>query len=212
MTVEAKICGVTTPEALRAAAKGGARFVGFVFYAPSPRHLTPEAALALTEAALPPVGKVGLFVDAADEAIAKVVTRVPLDLLQLHGSESPARVAAIRKRFHLPVMKAIRLGAAADVGEAKPYEEVADRLLFDAKGTPGSLPGGTGQAFEWEWLSGYQGRLPWVLSGGLNASNVAEAVRRSGARSVDVSSGVEDTPGHKDPALIAEFLSVLTSL
>ncbi len=212
MTVEAKICGITSPEAVTAAAEGGSRFVGFVFYAPSPRDLTLKAARTLAASVPSPIQKVGLFVDAADEAIARVLGEVPLDCLQLHGEESPARIKAIRERFGLPVMKAIRIGAASDVEKVAPYLDVADRLLFDALGPAGSLPGGTGQVFEWEWLSGHDWPLPWMLSGGLNASNVADAVRRSGARAVDVSSGVEDKPGHKDPGRIAEFLSAVAGL
>jgi len=212
MTVEAKICGVATPEALATAVEGGAQFVGFVFYPPSPRHLAVAAARDLALATAAGVQKVGLFVDATDAEMAAVCEAVPLDLLQLHGEETPARVAAVRAQFGLPVMKAIRLGAAEDVAKAAAYSDVADRLLFDARGPAGSLPGGRGQAFEWKWLLGHDGPLPWMLSGGLNASNVAMAVRQSGARAVDVSSGVEDKPGHKDPKRIAEFLSALAAL
>jgi len=212
MTVEAKICGITTPDALGAAVEGGAKFVGFVFYGPSPRNLSPDVARRLADATPATVQKVGLFVDATDVAMASVCETVPLDFLQLHGEETPERVAAIREKFALPVIKAIRLGAASDVTRAMAYLEVADRLLFDARGPVGSLPGGRGRAFEWEWLLGREWPMPWLLSGGLNASNVAQAVRLSGARAVDVSSGVEDRPGHKDPRRIAEFLSALSAL
>jgi len=204
MTIEAKICGIATPDALGAAVEGGAKFVGFVFYGPSPRNLSPDVARRLADATPATVQKVGLFVDATDVAMASVCETVPLDFLQLHGEETPERVAAIREKFALPVIKAIRLGAASDV--------TRDRLLFDARGPVGSLPGGRGQAFEWEWLLGYDGSIPWLLSGGLNASNVANAVRLSGACAVDVSSGVEDRTGHKDPRRIAEFLSALSAL
>jgi len=212
MIVEAKICGVISADAVAAAAKGGSRFVGFVFYAPSPRNLAIEAARTLASVVPPSIQKVGLFVDAANEAIAQVLNEVPLDCLQLHGEESPARVKAIRERFGLPVMKAIRIGARLDIEKAATYLNVADRLLFDALGPDGGPPGGTGQSFEWEWLLGHDWPLPWMLSGGLNASNVADAVRRSGSRAVDVSSGVEDKPGHKDPGQIAEFLLAITDL
>lgn len=210
--IEVKICGITTPQALAAAAEGGARYVGFVFYAPSPRNLAVPAARSLAAATPPGVQKVGLFVDAADGDIEAVCKAVPLDFLQLHGDETPQRVAAVRAKFALPVIKAVRLGTAADVAQAEAYQVVADRLLFDARGPVGSLPGGRGQAFEWEWLLGHDWAVPWMLSGGLNASNVAKAVRQSGARAVDVSSGVEDRPGHKDPDRIAEFLAVLATL
>ncbi|PCJ56677.1 MAG: phosphoribosylanthranilate isomerase [Rhodospirillaceae bacterium] len=212
MTIEAKICGIATPDALGAAVEGGAKFVGFVFYGPSPRNVSPDVARRLADATPATVQKVGLFVDATDGAMASVCETVPLDFLQLHGEETPERVAAIREKFALPVIKAIRLGAASDVSRADAYLEVADRLLFDARGPVGSLPGGRGQAFEWEWLLGYDGSIPWLLSGGLNASNVANAVRLSGACAVDVSSGVEDRPGHKDPRRIAEFLSAVSAL
>ncbi|MCE2509697.1 MAG: phosphoribosylanthranilate isomerase [Alphaproteobacteria bacterium] len=212
MTVEAKICGITSADAVTAATEGGARFVGFVFYEPSPRNLTLAAARGLAAVVPSSIRKVGLFVDAVDTAIAQVLAEVPLDVLQLHGEEPPERIAAIRKQFGLPVMKAIRIGVKSDVAKAASYLEVADRLLFDAKGPAGGLPGGTGQAFDWKWLSSYDGSLPWMLSGGLNASNVKEAVRQSGARAVDVSSGVEDKPGHKDPGRIAEFLSAVADL
>ena len=212
MTVEAKICGIATQDALGAAVDKGAKFVGFVFYAPSPRNVSPGVARGLADATPAGVQKVGLFVDATDGEIASVCEAVPLDFLQLHGEETPARVAAIRATFALPVIKAIRLGAASDVSRAEAYLKVADRLLFDARGPAGSLPGGRGQAFEWEWLLGHDWPIPWLLSGGLNASNVARAVRLSGARAVDVSSGVEDRPGHKDPRRIAEFLSAVSAL
>ncbi|MGB8275146.1 MAG: phosphoribosylanthranilate isomerase [Alphaproteobacteria bacterium] len=215
MAVTVKICGVNSAEAARAAAEAGAGLVGFVFYAPSPRFVTAEQAAGL--AALIPAGvlKVGLFVDAGDADIARMKERVALDMLQLHGAETPSRVAEVKARFGLPVMKAVPIAAAADVEAAKAFETVADRLLFDAKPPKtmvGALPGGNALAFDWQLLSGRRWKAPWMLSGGLTAENLAEAVRISGARAVDVSSGVEDRPGHKDPTRIRAFLAAAKGL
>ncbi len=215
MTVEAKICGVNTPEALRAAIGGGAHYVGFVFYPPSPRSLTPEEAAPLAQAASGGVVRVGLFVDADDETLEQTIRRVPLDLLQLHGRETPERVGAIRRRFGLPVMKAIPVAAQADLDAAAPYIRVADRLLFDAKppkDMKNALPGGNAVSFDWTLLSGRTWPLPWMLSGGLDPQNVAEAVRVAGAAAVDVSSGVEERPGLKDPQRIGLFLKSVRAL
>lgn len=215
MTVEAKICGVNTPEALRAAVEGGAHYVGFVFYPPSPRSLTPEEAAPLARAASGGVVRVGLFVDADDETLEQTIRRVPLDLLQLHGRETPERVGAIRRRFGFPVMKAIPVAARADLDAAAPYMKVADRLLFDAKppkDMKNALPGGNAVSFDWTLLSGRTWPLPWMLSGGLDPQNVAEAVRIAGASAVDVSSGVEERPGRKDPQRIGLFLKSVRAL
>jgi phosphoribosylanthranilate isomerase len=215
MALTVKICGINSPEALRAAAEAGAEFVGLVFYPPSPRHVTIEQAAAL--AALVPAGvlKVGLFVDADDAAIARVLERVPLDLLQLHGRETAERVREVRERFGLPVMKAIPVASPQDVETAREFEGVADRLLFDAKPPKTmeeALPGGNALRFDWELLRGRRWKVAWMLSGGLLASNLAEAVGITGARAVDVSSGVEDRPGHKDPARIRAFLAAAKRL
>ena len=215
MTVEAKICGVSSADAVAAALAHGAAFLGFVFFPPSPRNVTPAQAAAL--AALLPDGviKVGLFVEPDDATLETTLAGTPIDLIQLHGAEPPARVAEVRRRTRLPVMKAIKVATRADLETARAYEEAADRLLFDAK-TPesvaGALPGGMGAAFDWHLLEGRAWRRPWMLSGGLDAGNLAEAVRISGASAVDVSSGVEDSPGHKDPAAIAAFLDVVATL
>ena len=209
MPVEAKICGINTPEALDAAVRHGAAYVGFVFYPPSPRALTPEAAAPLAHAAAGSVRRVGLFVDADDSAIARTLALAPLDLLQFHGSETPARVRAVRERFGLPVMKAVPVAGPEDIEAAGAYLAAADLLLFDAKpprDMKGALPGGNALSFDWQLLAGRRWPLPWMLSGGLTAENVAEAVRISGARAVDVSSGVEERPGRKDPARISAFL------
>ena len=215
MPVQAKICGINSAAAMRAAVEGGADFVGLVFYPPSPRAVTAEAAAAL--AALVPAGiaKVGLFVDIDDATLDGITAAVPLDLLQLHGAETPARVAEIRRRTGLPAMKAIKVAAAADVAAAEAYLGTADRLLFDAKapsGMKGALPGGNALKFDWELIAGRAWPLPWMLSGGLDARNVAEAVRVAGAPAVDVSSGVESAPGAKDCARIRDFLNVVKAL
>lgn len=210
MAIEVKICGINSSEAAKAAARSGADFVGFVFYADSPRNVTPEQAAAIAGALPPHVKKVAVFVDADDETIAGVLVKLRFNMLQLHGDETPARAAAVKARFGLPVMKAIKLAAASDLKAARGYYKAADRLLFDAKPpaeTPGALPGGNALAFDWELLRGYASLVPWMLSGGLTPENVAEAIRISGAKAVDVSSGVEDRPGHKDAAKIARFIA-----
>jgi phosphoribosylanthranilate isomerase len=215
MSVKAKICGVNGPAAVTAAVSGGAGFIGFVFYAPSPRAVTPEAAAALAAALPPDVMKVGLLVDDSDDRIAAILARAPLDLLQLHGRETPERVAAIKRRFGVPVMKVVKIAAPTDLAVADLYFDRADWLLFDAKSPPqmtGALPGGNALAFDWQLLAGRSWPLPWMLSGGLTADNLAEAVRISGARAVDVSSGVESRPGQKDPARIASFLAAAARL
>lgn len=215
MSVAAKICGINSAAAMAAAVDGGAAFVGLVFYPPSPRHVSPDEAADLAAAVPPAVTKVGLFVDADDETLAGTLERVPLDLLQLHGSEGPERVAEIKARFGLPVMKAVQVSGESDLAVADGYLEGADRLLFDAKppaDMAGVLPGGNALSFDWRLLAGRDWALPWMLSGGLDAGNVAEAVATSGAAAVDVSSGVEDRRGRKDPILIAEFLAAVGRL
>jgi phosphoribosylanthranilate isomerase len=215
MSVLAKICGLATAEAIAVALDGGAAMLGFVFYPPSPRALTPERAGALARAVPVGIDKVGLFVDADDATIGATLRQVPLDLLQLHGSESPERVAALKAKFKLPAIKAIKLTGPEDLAEAARFETVADWLLFDAKAPtdrPGALPGGNGLAFDWQLLAGKNFRRPWLLSGGLDASNLAEAVRISGAPAVDVSSGVESAPGVKDLDRIRAFLAVARRL
>ncbi|PWC56218.1 phosphoribosylanthranilate isomerase [Azospirillum sp. TSO22-1] len=214
MSVPVKICGLSEPETLRAALDGGARWIGLVFYPPSPRSVAPSLAAELARMVPTAVRTVGLFVDADDAFLDHVVSQVPFDLLQLHGKETPERVAAIKAAFSIPVMKAIKVGGPEDLERAGDYAAVADRLLFDAKppAKVSALPGGNGIAFDWTLLSGRMWSKPWMLSGGLNAGNVAEAVRTTGAPALDVSSGVEDRPGHKDPALIRAFLETAAAL
>lgn len=205
--VAVKICGLTRPEDLCAVAEAGARYAGLVFFAKSPRNLSLESARALALAAPAGLAKVALTVDADDSFLDALLAEVPLDMLQLHGHESPARVAEIKARTGLPVMKAVGIAAEEDLAAIDTYSTVADQLLIDAKPPKdAALPGGNGLAFDWRLLQGrkYWTR-PWMLAGGLTPETVAEAMRLTGARQVDVSSGVEDAPGLKSAAKIAAF-------
>lgn len=205
--IAVKICGLSRPEDVAAVAAAGARYAGFVFFGKSPRNVTVDEARAL--ALLAPVGlaKVALTVNADDATLDAITAAVPLDLIQLHGGESPARVAQVRARTGLPVMKAIGIAEPADLAQIDAYEEVADQILVDAKPPKGAaIPGGNGLAFDWQLLAARKyWRKPWMLAGGLTPDNAAEAIRRTGARQLDVSSGVESAPGVKDAALIAAF-------
>ncbi|WP_119679539.1 phosphoribosylanthranilate isomerase [Indioceanicola profundi] len=208
MATQVKICGINHPDAMQAAVEGGARYVGLVFYERSPRHVPGPLAAQLARLAPTGVRVVGLFVDPDDRYLDQIVTTVPLDMIQLHGEETPARVAEIRKRYNIEVMKAVKVGEAADLDRAAAYLDSADRLLFDAKPPKNvaALPGGNGLSFDWTLLAGRSWAKPWMLSGGLNPDNVAEGVRLTGAASVDVSSGVESRPGSKSPEKIRDFL------
>jgi len=212
VTVEAKICGLSTPETLDAAVRGGARYVGFVTYPKSPRHISTETLRALGARVPKTVIRVGLFVDPDDALLDEKLATGALDLLQLHGSETPERVAAIRQRTGKSVMKVIKVGAAAGDVErgVAAYAGVSDRLMFDV--ADGALPGGNAKAFDWTLLSGRSVPVPWLLAGGLTPGNVAEAVRVTGARIVDVSSGVESSRGVKSIDLIRAFLDAVKAL
>ena len=215
MGVSAKICGLNTLESVAAAVSGDAGFIGFVFFPPSPRYVAPDEAAVLSRAVPPTVTTVGLFVDASDDVIAETLRTVNLDMLQLHGNESPDRVRELGGRFGLETMKAIKVESAADVETASEYDESADWLLFDAKAPrdmEGALPGGNAVTFDWRLLRGWSRERPWMLSGGLDADNVSEAASISGAVVVDVSSGVEDRPGNKSPRLIERFLETVGAL
>ena len=214
MTVRAKICGLNDPAGVRAAIDGGAAFIGLVFYPPSPRAVTPARAAELAAPVPAEVGKVGLFVDATDDEIDAVLAVTSLDMLQLHGGESPERVADLRKRTGLKVMKVIKVAGPTDLEAAPGWCDVADWLLFDArppKNMKNALPGGNALAFDWMLLKDREFPRPWMLAGGLDAENVGEAVRLSGARYVDTSSGVEDSPGVKNPEKIRAFLKAVAS-
>ena len=214
MSLTVKICGLSTEETVAAAIEAGAGLVGFVFYPPSPRAVTPDQVARLVKPVPSTVSKVGLFVDPDDTLLDRVLTLTGLDLIQLHGLEPPERVAQIRERFRRPVMKAIRVGTAADVAVAERYLGVADRLLFDAQPPKraDALPGGNGEPFDWSLLAGRSWPLPWMLSGGLTIGNIAEAVRVTGAPAIDVSSGVETSPGIKDVRLIEDFIATAKRL
>jgi len=214
MTVRAKICGLSDPASVRAAVDGGAAFIGLNFYAPSPRAITPVQAAELAALVPAGIGKVGVFVDADDDAIDAVLASVPLAMLQLHGGESPERVADLRARTGLKIVKVIKVAGAADLEVAPDWYDVADWLMFDArppKEMTNALPGGNALAFDWLLLKDWEFPLPWMLAGGLNGENVAEAVRLSGTRYVDTSSGVEDRPGVKSPEKIRQFLTAVAA-
>jgi phosphoribosylanthranilate isomerase len=212
VSITVKICGIHDEAGFDAAAEAGADMVGFVFFPPSPRAITPDAAAALSARRQGGPLRVGLFVDADDATLAATLAALKLDILQLHGEEDPARVAAIRARFGVAVMKAVGVATCAEVAEAvQRFAPVADRLLFDAKppppGTAGGLPGGNAASFDWSIMQGAAVPVPWLLAGGLTEANVIEAIAASGAPGVDVSSGVERARGVKDPARIAAFVA-----
>ena len=212
--LEVKVCGLTDAAAVEAAAAGGARWLGFVFYPPSPRALSPAEVAPL--AALAPAGcrTVGVLVDPDDAQLEALLDAVALDALQLHGAQTPERVAAIKAATGCLVIKALSVAEPQDLAPVAAYAEVADRLLFDARPPrdPDALPGGNGLSFDWRLLQGLEVTRPWLLAGGLNAANLESAVRLCGARAVDVSSCVEQRPGHKDPVRIKEFLALATTL
>lgn len=205
---QVKICGLSQPAHVAVAAEAGARYVGFVFFPRSPRAVSPADAAALSAHVPVGVAQVGLFVDPSDDLLDQVLAQVPLDILQLHGHESPDRVQEVKSRFGLPVMKAVGIAAPEDLPQLTEYGLVADLLLVDAKPAPDAeLPGGNGLAFDWRLLQGRRWLRPWLLAGGLSPENVAEAVRLTGAPGVDVSSGVEVAPGRKDADLIRRFIT-----
>ncbi len=207
MSVEVKICGLKTPAALEAALAGGADYVGLVFFPPSPRNVALETAAALAAKARGRARIVALTVDPDNALLDAIVAAAAPDLIQLHGDETPERVAEIRGRWGRRIIKAVPVETAGDVQEARRYQAVADLVLFDARAPATSTrPGGNGAPFDWRSLLGLEDGLPFVLSGGLTPDNVADAIRLTGAAVVDVSSGVESRPGEKDPDLIRRFL------
>ena len=209
MRIQAKICGLNAADGVAAAEAGGTAMVGLVFYDRSPRYVAPAEGARLTASLAPGIKRVGLFVDVDDRAIAETLSHVRLDLLQFHGAETPERVGQAQALFGLPVMKAVKVAEKADLKAARPFIGQADWILFDAKAPksmPDALPGGNALSFDWRLLDGLDLPCPWMLSGGLDPENLAEAVRISGARAVDVSSGVEARPGRKDPEKIRAFL------
>jgi phosphoribosylanthranilate isomerase len=207
MSLIVKICGLSTPETLDAALQAGADMVGFVFFPASPRHVGLDAARDLGRQVRGRAAKVALTVDADDATLANIIETLQPDLLQLHGRETVARLRDIKQRFDLPVMKAIAVETAADLAALPGYAAVADRILFDARAPKGATrPGGLGAAFDWHVLEQLALALPFMVSGGLNAANVAEAIRVTRAGGVDVSSGVERASGIKDPEMIRAFI------
>ena len=213
MPVSAKICGLSTPETVAAAVAGGASHVGFIFFPKSPRHVTIDQAAALAARVPDRVGRVGVVVEADDAFLVEAVRAARLSAVQLHGDESAQRVAALRAKLGVEVWKAIPVRTAADLAAGRAYHGAADRLLYDAKPPKGAeLPGGLGLRFDWNLLDGFAHPLPWALSGGLDAANLADAAGVTGARLVDVSSGVERAPGIKDVDKIAGFLQAVGRL
>jgi phosphoribosylanthranilate isomerase len=208
VAVRVKICGLRSAAAVTAAVDAGAAYLGFVFFERSPRHVTLAESAALAREVRPGVAKVALVVDADDAMLDALTAEVPVDMIQLHGAESPERVRDVRARLGLPVMKAVGIAGAEDLAKIDAYAKVADQVLVDAKAPKGAhLPGGNGLAFDWTLLAGRRWPCPWMLAGGLTPGNVAEAVRLTGARQVDVSSGVESAPGVKDAGLIRAFVA-----
>ena len=206
MSISVKFCGLSQPADIAAAAEAGARYVGFVFFPKSPRAVSMTQARDLALAVPVGVAKVGLVVDPEDAFLEQLLAEVPLDILQLHGHEAPARVAEIRARAGLPVMKAIGIADSDDLAQIADYAAVSDQLLIDAKPPKNAdLPGGNGLSFDWRLLAGRRWPVPWILAGGLTPENVRLAVQMTGAQQVDVSSGVESRAGVKDPTLIHAF-------
>ncbi len=208
MPLDVKICGLSEAEHVDAAVTAGAALTGFVFFPRSPRDVTIERAAALTARVPKGIGKVALTVNADDELLAAIIEGTGIDTLQLHGDEDVARVAAVRAQFGLPVIKALPISTPEDIAAARTYADVADMLLFDAKPPEDATrPGGNAVTFDWNLLKGTDFRVPWLLAGGLTPNNVAHAVRSTGARMVDVSSGVEDAPGQKSAEKIRTFIA-----
>ncbi len=210
--IRVKICGLRDKQMVLSAAEAGAHYVGFVFFEKSPRHVSTELAASLAVEVPAGIAKVALVVNADDALLDSITSVVPLDILQLHGNESPERVAEIRRRYGLPVMKAIGIADASDLEKIAPYAQVSDQLLIDAKPPRDAvLPGGNGLAFDWQLLAGRRWPVPWMLAGGLTPDNVAKAIQLTGAKQVDVSTGVESAPGVKDADRIRRFIGAAQS-
>jgi len=213
MPVDVKICGINSVEALDAAVVGGAKMLGFVFFDKSPRVVTRDEARDLLARVPDSILKVALMVGPDDIKAHSIGHQLPFDMIQLHGNESPERVAELKAITGLPAMKAVGIAGPDDIARAHEYEEICARILLDAKAPEGAaLPGGNALSFDWNLIAGETWTKPWLLAGGLNAGNLTEAVRVSGATFVDVSSGVEDAPGVKSVAKIREFLALAHSL
>lgn len=207
--IPVKICGLTHSDDLAAAVRAGARYIGFNFFPKSPRYVSPEKAAALAAEVPLGVAKVALVVNPTDEVLDEIINTAPIDMIQLHGSESPERVSEVKARYGLPVIKAIGIAGPEDVAKIDVYARVADQLLIDAKAPKdAALPGGNGIAFDWRLLADKKyWTVPWMLAGGLTVDNVAEAIRLTGAKQVDLASAVESSPGRKDPAKMQAFIT-----
>ncbi len=206
--LDIKICGLSTNESIDAVIAGGATHMGLIFFEKSPRHVNMQQAKELSEHVNNRIQKVAVSVNADDDYMGSIVEFMKPDVLQLHGKESVERVQELKQRFDLPVMKAFAISEVSDFDQVKPYIGIADKFLFDAKPPKGSeLPGGNGVAFDWEIMDALPENVPYMLSGGLDASNICEAVKRSGSKAVDISSGVESSAGVKDIKLIEEFMT-----
>ena len=204
-----KICGLSDPANVSKAIEAGARYVGFVFYPPSPRAISTDTARELSLSIPTGVSSVGLFVDPSDEQLEQTLGIVPLDMIQLHGHESPQRVSEIKARFSMPIIKAFNIREESDLAPVPEYEDIVDWLLFDSKPETASLPGGTGEKFDWSLLKGKTFTKPWMLSGGLTAENVSDGLAQLSPDAVDISSGVETAPGIKDNAKIKAFIEAV---
>lgn len=210
MTLDIKICGLKTEAAVNAALGNGASHIGFIFFEKSPRNVEPTGAARLREIARDRAKAVAVTVDADNDALDAIVAAMSPDMLQLHGKETPQRVSEVKQRYGLPVMKAFAVSAPGDLARIAPYRGIADRFLFDAKPPKGSdLPGGNGISFDWSLLAALDGQVDYMLSGGLNAGNIGEALRQANPPGIDISSGVESAPGVKDAALIDEFFAAV---
>ena len=210
-----KICGLNDPASMTAAAEAGADMIGLVFYPPSPRAVTPERAIELAASVTDGPVRVALAVDPDNRLVSEITATGVIDMIQLHGHETPTRVSEIKARSGLPVMKALRIATAPDVAGAAHYDGVADQILFDAKAPKdlaGALPGGNGLRFDWSLMVGLRLNTPWMLSGGLDAENVAQAISLTAAPAVDTSSGVEDRPGVKNPSKISAFIEAVRAV
>lgn len=213
MNTRMKFCGLRTPADVSAAVEAGAAYVGFVFFPPSPRYLAPEDAAPIAAQVPEGIAKVALVVNADDDLLDQITETVPIDMLQLHGKETPERVTEIKQRYGLPVMKAVGVAGPEDLENLDTYLRVADQVLVDAKPPKdATLPGGNGLAFDWRLIAGRRWPVPWMLAGGLTDANVAEAMRLTGARQVDVSSGIESAPGVKDAALMQSFSAAVRTV
>lgn len=210
MAFDIKICGLSTAETFDAALDNGASHVGFIFFAKSPRNVSPALAGQLRKAAIGRAKAVAVTVDADNAFLDEIVAAMAPDMLQLHGTETPERVAEVKARYGLPVMKAFSIREAKDLEAIAPYRGIADRMLFDAKPPAGSdLPGGNGVSFDWQVLAGLDASVDYMLSGGLNAANIGDAIRCAAPPGIDISSGVESAPGVKDAALIENFFRAI---